>query len=215
MAGSLRHRVGMSAPILFLLSPANCGGKRAAILSRPEAEFDLATRFRTQGAPIGEVFAFLSGLYFRGKLAYARRFGRAAAHLPSGLVITSNRGLVPPDSTIGPADLASFASVSIDIREDRYTEPLRRSVSMLSSSLHAEHRVVLLGSVATSKYVEILIETLGDGLLIPEPFPGMGDMQRGAMMLRAAEAGEELAYVSATAVLRSRAQKVRRKSRSG
>ena len=62
---------------LFLLSPANCGGKRARIVMSEKASFELALRLRsTEGAPIGDVFAFLSGLYFRGKLAYARAFAR-------------------------------------------------------------------------------------------------------------------------------------------
>ena len=64
-------------PRIFLLSPANCGGIRAKIVASPAATFDLATRLRSPaGAPLGEVFSFVSGLYFRGKLAYARRFAR-------------------------------------------------------------------------------------------------------------------------------------------
>ena len=39
------------------------------------ATFDLAVRLRGPGgAALGEVFSFMSGLYFRGKLAYARTF---------------------------------------------------------------------------------------------------------------------------------------------
>src|SRR5690606_20239197 len=61
---------------VFLLSPAHCGGRRAQLLLNEAAEFPLAQRIRSpEGAPLGEVFSFLSGLYFRGKLTYARRFG--------------------------------------------------------------------------------------------------------------------------------------------
>ena len=60
---------------VFLLSPANCAGNRARIVMSERASFDLAVRLRRrEGAPIGEVFAFMSGLYFRGKLAYGRAF---------------------------------------------------------------------------------------------------------------------------------------------
>jgi len=54
------------------------------------------------GAPLGEVFAFLSGLYFRGKLAYSRAFGH-------GRVITSARGLLSPDDAIHLDDLRRLA----------------------------------------------------------------------------------------------------------
>ena len=63
---------------IFLLSPASCGGKRAALLFNDRAEFDIARRVREgTGAPLGEVFSFLSGLYFRGKITYARAFQNA------------------------------------------------------------------------------------------------------------------------------------------
>ncbi|CAN5703429.1 hypothetical protein BH23GEM6_BH23GEM6_19130 [soil metagenome] len=215
MAESLRHVFAMADATLFLLSPANCSGKRAAILSRPDASFPLAEQFRARGAPIGEVFAFLSGLYFRGKLVYARRFGSVEADLPASLVITSNRGLVSPDAVIGPADLVSFTSVPIDLRETRYTAPMRESLLRLTTILSHDHRVVLLGSIATFKYVEILIDHLGERLLVPERFLGMGDMQRGALMLRSAEAGEELQYAGAEAAILSRARSLRQKSTPG
>ncbi|MCR4338633.1 MAG: hypothetical protein NUW01_01975 [Gemmatimonadaceae bacterium] len=76
---------------VFLLSPASTAGKRAAILMNPGAEFELAKRLRNDELTIGEVFSFLSGLYFRGKLAYARKF---SATPESIFVVTSNRGLM-------------------------------------------------------------------------------------------------------------------------
>src|SRR5688500_14484678 len=101
----------MSAHRIFLLSPANTGGKRAALLFNERATFPLAQRIRSrEGAPLGEVFSFLSGLYFRGKLAYATAFAHGAADTGS-LVITSSRGLVPPDTPIRLADLREFAEV--------------------------------------------------------------------------------------------------------
>src|SRR5215207_7481503 len=87
---------GAPTSTIFLLSPADCGGKRAATLFRPAAAFDLAVRVRTPpGAPLGEVFSFVSGLYFRGKLTYAERFGRSASGPADPLVITAGWGLIP------------------------------------------------------------------------------------------------------------------------
>ncbi|HEY6929256.1 MAG TPA: hypothetical protein VJA66_06235, partial [Thermoanaerobaculia bacterium] len=62
---------------IFLLSPASCSGARARMLLRRQARFPLAERVRRpEGAPLGEVFSFLSGLYFRGKHTYAQAFAR-------------------------------------------------------------------------------------------------------------------------------------------
>src|SRR5687767_10671244 len=118
-----RHRV-------FLLSPAHCGGERAKLLFRPEARFELAVKLRTpQGAMIGEVFSFLSGLYFRGKLAYALRFANPPREDLNGqLVITTNRGLVPAHTYVTLKDLAKMGAVDIDADERRYRAPLTRSV---------------------------------------------------------------------------------------
>src|SRR5947208_982879 len=86
---------------IFLLSPAHCGGKRAGLLFNDAARFDLAQRIRQAGGvPVGEVFSFVSGLYFRGKLAYAATFGRAPRGVSPALVITTNRGLVPAQTTV-------------------------------------------------------------------------------------------------------------------
>jgi len=56
-------------PRIFLLSPARLDGKRAHLLFHPVTMFPVARALHsTAGAPIGEIFTFLSGLYFRGKL---------------------------------------------------------------------------------------------------------------------------------------------------
>jgi hypothetical protein len=202
----------MSRPTrIFLISPAHTGGKRAALLFRESATFELATQLRaTEGVSLGEVFSFVSGLYFRGKLAYARAFGHAAAGAPSALVITTARGLVPADKRITLIDLAEFASIPIDRKEPRYWRPLAADAERLRASLPNDAELVLLGSVATSKYVELLLEVFGGRLCFPEAFVGMGDMQRGALLLRSAQAGTELKYISALGAIRSRAvQRVR------
>jgi hypothetical protein len=106
---------------IFLLSPANVGGKRARMLLNPEAGFELAQKLRTDaGVSLGEVFTFMSGLYFRGKLAYARAFAHAPDRQAGVLIITSNRGLVSADSLVTAEELRSYSNVPIDARDERY-----------------------------------------------------------------------------------------------
>jgi hypothetical protein len=184
---------------IFLLSPASCSGRRAQILLRSEATFDLATRLRTgHDVTLGEAFSFLSGLYFRGKLAYASRFGRPRRGLPKALVITSGKGLLPPDTAVTHANLQEFAEIPIDVREPRYRQPLERDAALLASQLTNKCQVVLLGSIATAKYREVLSATLGDRLHFPLDFIGRGDMSRGGLMLRCVDSGQELEYASLT-----------------
>src|SRR5437763_6015645 len=119
-----RHRI-------FLLSPAKAGGDRAKMLLRPGANFDLAVRLRTEGAPLGEAFAFISGLYFRGKLAYSQAFAAPPEGVPGAFVITSGFGLAPPETVVTADHLLQLASVPIDSSDPRYREPLERSCRTL------------------------------------------------------------------------------------
>lgn len=182
---------------VFLLSPAHCGGKRAGLLLNPGAQFPLAARLQSgAGVPIGEVFRFLSGLYFRGKLAYAERFARPPAGWAGMYVITANRGLLPADTPIGLADLQEFATVDIHADEPRYRQPLARDAARFSEyrASTPELEIVLLGSIATGKYTDVLLDVVGERLVFPSEFTGRGDMSRGALLLRATRSGEELAY---------------------
>ncbi len=183
---------------VFLLSPAHCGGLRAQLLVSPSARFDLARRVRApEGAPLGEVFSFMSGLYFRGKLAYARAFGAAEGVL----VITPSEGLRDADERVDLPRLAGWAAVDIQAADPRYREPLLRDARALARRLPGTAEVVLLGSVATGKYIEPLLEGLGRRLVFPQAFVGRGDMSRGALMLRAAASGRELTYIAVSAGL--------------
>jgi hypothetical protein len=187
---------GARPPRIFLLSPAHCGGKRAALLLREEAAFPLAERLRQpEGVALGEAFSFLSGLYFRGKLAYASRFARPPRGLAGAQVITANRGLVAAGTRVGVEELRAFGSVDIHADDPRYRTPLVRDVARLAG--HRDTEFVLLGSVATGKYVDVLLEVVGERLLFPTAFIGRGDMSRGALLLRAAREGRELAYEAA------------------
>ena len=177
---------------IFLLSPAHCGGKRAEILLNRRASFPLAIRLRSARVPLGEAFSFLSGLYFRGKLTYADRFTRPPRGHTGVQVITTDRGLMPAGAEISDEDLRRFAAIDISSEEPGYRRPLERDAAVLAGMKDVD--VVLLGSVATGKYVDILLEGLGDRLLFPADFVGRGDMSRGALLLQAARQGVELAY---------------------
>lgn len=192
----------MASDQVFLLSPARCDGRRAELLLRPEASFDLAVRLRERGAPLGEVFSFLSGLYFRGKRAYAETFGRRRRGRPAGLVITTNRGLLPLDTEVRLEDLLGFRDVDIASGDARYLGPLERDVRALHAELGRTARVVLLGSIATGKYVDALLHVFGDRLLFPSAFVGRGDMSRGGLLLRHVRAGDELEYVPVAGAVR-------------
>jgi hypothetical protein len=181
---------------LFLLSPAHCGGERARLLFDGRARFDLARRLRDGPAPaLGEVFSFLSGLYFRGKLAYARAFAAPPPGLPGILVITTSDGLCLADEPVDLARLRRFADTDIRPGEARYEAPLLRDARRLAGSITAVDEVILLGSVATGKYVDPLLATFGAGLAFPAAFVGRGDMSRGGLLLRSAASGTELDYV--------------------
>jgi hypothetical protein len=179
---------------IFLLSPASCAGKRCAQLVARGADFDLAVRLRDGGVSIGDVFSFLSSLYFRGKLAYAQRFAVPPDGCPGVLVITAGRGLLRPETAITARDVRSFQGVPIDAAERRYAGPLRDDAEDLRARVPEGTEIVLLGSIATAKYVDVLGSVFRGSLLFPGDFVGRGDMSRGGLLLRAARDGVELAY---------------------
>lgn len=189
----------ITRPTVFLLSPASCGGRRADLLFNGRGTFLLAERLNAgETVPLAEVFSFLSGLYFRGKHVYASAFATALPYAPGTpgvLVITTNRGLLPADTPVTLDELRSFGTVPIDLAEPRYREPLLRDARALAETLPADRCVVLLGSVATGKYVDLLLDVFGERLRFPREFVGRGDMSRGGLLLRCADAGTELEYV--------------------
>jgi hypothetical protein len=189
---------------IFLLSPAYAGGRRAEMILSDRAQFDLAKRLRNRdGVSIAEVFTFLSGLYFRGKIAYANAF----AHCPNGtsgvLVITPTRGLIDAHSRIQINDLREFAQVDIAEDDPRYRKPLERDSRQLAKNLSLACDVVLLGSIASGKYVDVLLQNFGDQLCFPADFVGRGDMSRGGLMLRCAQDRQELRYIPVAGAIRN------------
>ena len=179
---------------LFLLSPAKVTGQRAQFLLNPRAQFALALTFHREGLPLADVFTFASGLYFRGKITYARHFAALTPGCEIRL-ITTNAGLAKPGLHVGPAELAAFGGVDIHEDDPRYHTPLKRDARKLAKRLDADGEAVLLGSIATGKYRDVLLECFGERLVFPVDFIGRGDMSRGALLLRAAKAGQELPYV--------------------
>ena len=183
----MRHRI-------FLLSPANLRGKRSKLLSRQDADFDLAIRVREGAATLGEALTFISGLYFRGKFSYAQTFAAPPPGIAGAFVITAARGLVSLDAPVTLEYLEQIAGVPIDMEDPRYRLPLEQDCKRLKEISGPECGFVLLGSVATSKYLEPLFSIFGDRLFFPEEFAGRGNLSRGGLMLRCARAGAELAY---------------------
>jgi hypothetical protein len=177
------------------------------VLLNDRARFDLAVRLRSGEATLGEVFSFLSGLYFRGKLTYARAFASPpdpAASLTGGgsLVITTNAGLRSPETPVTLAALKAFARGNISVDSAGYTTALKRSARALLEEVGEDCQIVLLGSIATPKYVDVLLSVFDDRLCFPEAFVGRGDMSRGGLLLRAAASGEELRYVPVKGAVR-------------
>ena len=208
---------------IFILSPANCAGKRGQRLLAPEAGGQMVARLRGEaGVPLGELFAFMSGLYFRGKLAYATRF--AAAHRLDGgphsavsadrargtpdqravrgvHIITPSHGLRGPEELVRLDDVRAFASQAIDLANDTYRRALEDSARALLAGA-GDCDIVLLGSIASPKYVEVLVGVFGARLVFPADFVGRGDMSRGGLLLRHVAAGTELPYIPVEGAVR-------------
>jgi hypothetical protein len=186
--------------LVLLLSPAHCGGRRAKSLMRPESTMPLACALRDGTLTLGEAFTFMSSLYFRGKLAYSQAFAPAGHDNRATLVITPTRGLQPPEMLVSVPVLEEFASTDIASSDPRYRAPMDRDLARLAARLTPTARVVLLGSIATDKYVDVLVPWLGDRLHYPPSFIGRGDMSRGGLLLRSADSGTELDYEPLTHV---------------
>jgi hypothetical protein len=194
--------VSRESPLVVLVSPARIGGPRSSLLLRPEADFALAGRLRERKATLGEAYAFISGLYFRGKLAYAEAFAAPPAGLPPALIIVPGLGLISPGTMIDVEQLRRIGEISIEHKNRAYRDPLLRDARLLDQNAGPACRYLLLGSIATEKYSEPLLEVFGDRLLFPVEFVGRGDMSRGGLMLRRASSGDELSYVSLRGAIR-------------
>jgi hypothetical protein len=174
------------------------------MLLNPLATFDLAERLRTTGISLGEAFSFMSSLYFRGKLTYAATFRKTSPDISGSLVITPSCGLLRPETTVKLAELTEIVGERIVADNPKYRDPLERDLRRLSESIGQRFRVVLLGSIATRKYIPLLLQILGERLVVPSAFVGMGNMQRGALLLRCARERCELDYIPVALALAKR-----------
>jgi hypothetical protein len=181
---------------IFLLSPANLSGIRAGYVLGANGRSAIASRLRQGGVQLGELFTFISGLYFRGKLAYARAFGAPSGDGSGAFVITSTAGLLRPETVVTLDQLREWGSNDIAAGDEKYRVPLVRDCRLLLSRFGGQCDVVLLGSIATPKYVEPLVSVFGERVLFPAEFVGRGDMSRGGLMLRSVESGKELEYIA-------------------
>jgi hypothetical protein len=193
--GSLQGAPELCPSRVFLLSPARLSGRRGSLVLSPTARFELALRLQAEGLPLGELFSFVSGLYFRGKLAYARTFANVPSGVPGVFVITSCLGLLAPEKLVSLEELKEMTRVPIDPCDPRYRTPLERDARMVAELAGAGSEIVLLGSIATPKYVEPLQAVLGERLVFPAEFVGRGDMSRGGLMLRCVRGGTQLSYI--------------------
>jgi hypothetical protein len=140
----------------------------------------------------------LSGLYFRGKLSYAQAFQKPPRGVEGIHIVTPTDGLESPERLIRLQDLERFATVPIEADDPRYRIPLDRDAHALAAAIGPKCEVVLLGSVATGKYVDALLPVFGSRLVFPQEFVGHGDMARGGMLLQRAASGVEFAYIPVT-----------------
>src|SRR5262249_1345915 len=136
---------GEASGRIFLLSPANLSGERAQSILHDGATAALGRQLREAGgATLADVMSFASGLYFRGKLAYARAFARPPTGWSGTLVITPSDGLRRPEDVVTLEKLRAYAKVDIHHADERYTAPLERDVRGLAGAIPADCDVVLL-----------------------------------------------------------------------
>jgi hypothetical protein len=186
---------------VFLISPANSEGTRAQRLLGGKSKSELAKRLNESGVPLDEVFSAMSTLYFRGKLSYAQKFSNPPAGLPAILIITPSRGLLLPRTPITLSDMAQISSVRALHTNPSFRDPLERDARVLSGQLGPGVEVILLGSIATLKYIDPLIAVFGPRLTFPSDFLGLGNMSRGGLLLRCCRENRELSYISVSDVM--------------
>jgi hypothetical protein len=182
---------------VFLLSPANCNGLRARSILKSGSRSKLAADLGDSGAPLCEVFSFFSSLYFRGKLAYAQAFAQPPPDCPGIFIITPTAGLLPHDQLIRMPQLRRFGRAPIHLKHRLYCSALRRSAKELAARTASDCELVLLGSLATRKYLDILEPIFNGRLRVPAEFIGLGNMSRGGLLLRCVRENRELTYADA------------------
>ena len=190
---------------LFLLSPASAHGARARPLLELEPRTQLARQLSTsEGVPLGDVFRYLSGLYFNGKLAYARAFASPPSTIAGEgvYVITLSDGLLLPTTVLRTEDVRRFAAV--EMGSEVYGRALERGARVLAEQVGGECDLIFLGSVGSGKYTDLLLPIFGERLLFPPVLQSQGQLERGAFLLRCVQEQRELEYVPLTELLSRR-----------
>jgi len=172
------------------------------MLFSANSQFDLAQCLRNGTVPLGEIFSFISGLYFRGKLAYAEKFKNPPLGIAGVHIITPAAGLLLPEEPMTLQKLQAICGTSVDPENPTYRGPLDRDAFRLREALDPDAQVILLGSIATPKYVLPLLEIFGDRLLFPSDFVGLGDMSRGGLLLRSCSSNSPLEYATVLGAVR-------------
>jgi hypothetical protein len=199
------QRGGMPSPgrpKVFVISPATAHGPRALSLRRPDSHSTLARQLKEEGVPLGDVFTFLSGLYFRGKLEYARAFAHPPGDEGGGVyIITMTDGLVSPDARISVQDLERYALCPEGTAAAMST--LEATARAVLKHIGSEGDVILLGSVGTGKYTNLLAPIFGERLLFPRDVLHIGQLARGALFLNRARERRELEYIPVAEIIRA------------
>jgi len=79
-------------------------------------------------------------------------------------IITPNAGLRSPDTYVTRRAIRAFATTDVDPDNASYRRPLETSARALALEVGPDCDVVLLGSVASPKYVSVLLDIFGDRL---------------------------------------------------
>jgi hypothetical protein len=183
----------ISSSSIFLISPANMSGVRGARLLCETGTGDIHTRLKGEGVELGEVFTHVSSLYFRGKLEYGNAFGGTLSGSSGAYIITPNAGLMSPKTKVRLEELRAICNTEINAGNEQFCRPLESDIRRLREKCEGS-RFVLLGSIATPKYVEPLMRVLEGDLFYPSAFAGLGDMSRGALLLQCVRTQVELDY---------------------
>jgi hypothetical protein len=177
---------------VFLISPANMSGIRGTRLLDEAGKTDVHARLKGEGVELGKLFTFVSSLYFRGKLAYGNAFGKTSSGRPGVYIITPGAGLISPETRVTQQELRAICRTEIDPNNELFCRPL--DIRRLRETCKGS-RFVLLGSIATPKYIEPLMRALDGDLFYPSAFLGRGDMSRGSLLLNCVRTQVELDYV--------------------
>ena len=169
------------------------------MLLNPRARFDLAVKLQSGGAPSVRSIRSSAACISGARSPTPGHFQSPPPGVPASLVITPGAGLIPPETLVTESELRTLAETDIHQDEPRYREPLERDARMLCTAAGPDCQFILLGSIATAKYMAPLLDCFGDRLVFPGDFVGRGDMSRGGLMLRCAREGRELDYVAARA----------------